>query len=436
MKRTIFNLGVIAILTVMLFILTGCGNNEEKINVNVEKNDTNLDIVNEVGNLILEYDDANNFSNGIACVKKDGKWGYVDKVGNIIIDFKYDEAGDFSEEGLAPVKNENFKWGYIDKTGNTVIDFQYIGADKFYEGIAQVQKDYQEYLYIDVNGNAINDSTYKEGTNCSDNLIGVAKDEKHWGYIDKSGNIVIDFKYLEVSCFENGLAWVNDNGTPQIIDKSGNVKLNGTDDYYIKNNFSEELAGVQSKLSDRKFGFIDINGDVVIDCEYDYYDDFSEGLSAVKLNSNGKYGFIDKEGNLVIDYKYDSVSHFSEGLSAVKINGKAGYINKKGKIIIGNLSGTSNSNTEKEETTYNLSGTFKGIHTQDSMFSQIDITGTSITWGTAGEELKGTFTTEENKLKATWNDGTSTTLTIVNENQIKGKEPFSDTGEIVIFNKQ
>lgn len=386
----------------------------------------------------IQYDDANNFYNGIASVKKDGKWGYIDKTGKLIIDYKYDEVGDFSEEGLAPVKNESSKWGYIDKSGKTIIDFQYMEADKFYDGIAQIKKDYQEYIYIDINGKAINDSTYKEGLICSDGLIGVSNDEKHWGYIDKNGNTVIEFKYLEVSNFNDGLAFVNDNGTPLIIDKIGNIKLNGTDDYYIKSNFTEGLAGIQSKISNGKFGFINESGRVVVECEYDYYDEFSEGLSAVRVDSNGKYGFIDGKGNNVIEYKYDSVSHFSEGLVSVKINGKVGYINKEGKVIIGNLSATNNldENNKKEDSAYNLNGTFMGKHTQDSMFSQIEITGNNITWGAPGEELNGTFSIEENELKATWNDGTNTTLTIVNNNQIKGKEPFSDTGEIVIFNKQ
>ena len=472
MKSKILILAIVILVGVTsLFLIK---NNKETTIDNLEKEIDTSDMITEVGDLTLEidsgmpfkngiacvkkdgkygyidktgkiivdiqYDDANNFYNGIACVKKDGKWGYIDKTGNIIIDFKYDEAGDFSEEGLAPVKNENFKWGYIDTNGKTVIDFQYAEADEFNEGIAQVKNDYQEYLYIDTNGNSINDSTYKEGSICSDGLIGVAKDEKHWGYIDKSGNTVIDYKYLEVSSFKDGVALVNDNGNSIIIDKSGNTKLTGTNEYYIKSNYSQGLAGIQSKMTNGKFGFINENGKIVIECEYDYYNDFSEGLSAVRVGSKGKYGFIDKNGNNVIDYKYDSVSYFSEGLVAVKINGKAGYINKEGKVIIGNLSATNLENTEesnKNETiTYNLSGTFKGKHTQDSMFSQIDITGTSITWGTAGEELKGTFTIEENKLKAIWNDGTSTILTIVNDSQIKGKEPFSDTGEIVVFNKQ
>ena len=49
---------------------------------------------------------------------------------------QYEAAGLF-DDGLAPVK-QNGKWGYIDKTGKTVIPFQYDIAGLFNEGFALV----------------------------------------------------------------------------------------------------------------------------------------------------------------------------------------------------------------------------------------------------------------------------------------------------------
>jgi outer membrane murein-binding lipoprotein Lpp len=108
---------------------------------------------------------------------------------------------------------------------------------------------------------------------------------------------------------------------------------------------------------------------------------------------------------------------------------------------------TSNANTTQienvtettnniESSSYNLDGDFMGIHKQDSLTSDISIQGNNITWISAGVELTGTFVIEDNNLKATWNDGKSSTLTIVSNEQLKGSEPFSSSGEIVIFNKK
>jgi hypothetical protein len=57
----------------------------------------------------FEYDDAKPFSDGLAAVKKDGKWGYIDTGGRVDIPFEYTNVTSFSE-GLAAVKKGG-KWG-------------------------------------------------------------------------------------------------------------------------------------------------------------------------------------------------------------------------------------------------------------------------------------------------------------------------------------
>ena len=52
------------------------------------------------------------------------------------------------------------------------------------------------------------------------------------------------------------------------------------------------------------------------------------------VDNNKKYGFIDRTGKLVIPLQYDSVGVFSEGLAAVKSNGKVGFVDKTGKVVI------------------------------------------------------------------------------------------------------
>ena len=73
-------------------------------------------------------------------VKKGDKWGFVDKKGKVIIDYKYEDAESFSL-GLAPV-SINGKWGYIDLKGELVITNEFDGAKPFYKsGVASVKSD-------------------------------------------------------------------------------------------------------------------------------------------------------------------------------------------------------------------------------------------------------------------------------------------------------
>jgi KWG Leptospira. len=56
---------------------------------------------------------------------------------------------------------------------------------------------------------------------------------------------------------------------------------------------------------------------------------FSEGLAAVS-DASGRWGYIDKAGEIVIDYKFNSADEFSDGLTVVRIGGKTAFIDKTG----------------------------------------------------------------------------------------------------------
>ncbi len=85
----------------------------------------------------------------ISAVMKGGKWGFIDKFGNIISQCIYDDV-DYFSEGLCAVKKGG-KWGYIDKNGKVVIDFQYEYAKRFSYGLAKVSNEYPYYDFNYIN---------------------------------------------------------------------------------------------------------------------------------------------------------------------------------------------------------------------------------------------------------------------------------------------
>lgn len=52
--------------------------------------------------------------------------------------------------------------------------------------------------------------------------------------------------------------------------------------------------------------------------KFDYRGDFGEGLARVEIDR--KLGFINKQGELVIPCEYHEVGDFSEGFAKVKVN--------------------------------------------------------------------------------------------------------------------
>ncbi|MBH2003816.1 MAG: WG repeat-containing protein [Sphingobacteriia bacterium] len=69
----------------------------------------------------LQYEDAYSFQDGLAKVKKNGKWGYIDTSGKTVIDLVYDKAGLFYN-GFATVER-NGKAAVIDQKGNILIQY-------------------------------------------------------------------------------------------------------------------------------------------------------------------------------------------------------------------------------------------------------------------------------------------------------------------------
>ncbi len=101
----------------------------------------------------LEYDAIGIFHEGLASVKKNGKYGFIDKTGKEVIPFEYDYVCDF-HEGLAGAR-KNGKYGFIDKTGKVVIPFEYNSVSAFHDGFVLVINDEESY-YIDKNNQKLN----------------------------------------------------------------------------------------------------------------------------------------------------------------------------------------------------------------------------------------------------------------------------------------
>ena len=91
--------------------------------------------------------------------------------------------------------------------------------------------------------------------------------------------------------------------------------------------FSEDVAVVKENLGfgNMKWGVIDKSGDYVIVPQYAFLKNFTEGVAAVQVETNGKWGFIDKKGKIVIEAQYSGAGSFHNGLAPVMENDKWGF---------------------------------------------------------------------------------------------------------------
>ena len=85
------------------------------------------------------FEEARNFANGMAAVRKDGKWGFINRKGAVIVAPQYAAVADFSQS-LAAVKNDSGKWGYINTSGTVKVPFEYDEAGAFLLDYAVVKQ--------------------------------------------------------------------------------------------------------------------------------------------------------------------------------------------------------------------------------------------------------------------------------------------------------
>ncbi len=268
-------------------------------------------------------------------VKQDGKYGFINEKGEVVISIKYDEAIKFNEgvaavlshvgenweiiningnvigktehkinsifsEGLAEISNEdpkNPKCGYVNTQGEVVIPYSnYNMVGYFNEGFASVREINQMHAgnFINTKGEKISSVTYDLVMDFSEGMAEVKRDDK-FGFIDANGDLVIPTTYDYVTMFSHGLASVKREG--------------------------------------EKTGYINKKGEIIIDCIYNKTSPFSEGLAIVVRD--GVYIAIDTEGNEVLVFsEYTSVDSFSEGLARVEKGGKIGFVNKNGELVV------------------------------------------------------------------------------------------------------
>ena len=226
---------------------------------------------------LFEIIDHSEFSEGLAAVIKDDKWGFIDVNGTFVIPPKFINVFKDTKfnEGLVPIETQTTysyecgsnpvrtqigyrdKYGFMDRTGKFEIEPKFDGAEPFSEGLAAVR------IY---DGSIVK-----------------------WGYVDRTGSFVIPPKFVEptsgVGAFSEGLASVNipdpqsTNGKTGYIDRTGN--------FVIPPQFTQGAGIFHGGLA-----YVT----TVLMGASDPQIKLSDGSS---MHSKIKYGFIDRQGKFV-----------------------------------------------------------------------------------------------------------------------------------------
>lgn len=160
-----------------------------------------------------DFNYAGNFHAGYAivgignCEEEDScMYGIIDKRGEFVVPPVYDIIEDATEGFYMAAKDG--KYGFINARGETAITFKYSDALPFSQGVAAVAID-ESWFFIDNEGKQLFINRFNDVSSFSDSLAAVTQDGDNWGYIDMAGNFIIQPVYELAEDFQGGFAIVS-----------------------------------------------------------------------------------------------------------------------------------------------------------------------------------------------------------------------------------
>lgn len=267
------------------------------------------------------------FKNGLAPVKKDGKFGFINKYGEIVTAFAFDDVWyqAFNKEVPGFIVYKHYpakpfvgertekKKGYIDTSGKLInsVEYDYIErVDRYLHLVRFYEKEHSCDIYDIETGKV------------------VATDIR-----SRKGDYDISISYFWKNANSDGIHTING----YYYNKDGEKII----DHKFKETFgfSENVAVVLD--SDDRWKIIDCNG-FTLTCfptgmrpdDKNYGKEFKDGLIIVEDSKTYKKGYMDKTGNVVIAPRFSHAHPFHNNLAAVYENNCYEYIDKTGMVVI------------------------------------------------------------------------------------------------------
>ena len=284
--------------------------------------------------IACQFDNAGHFSAGIAPVKKGGKWFFIHKDGSIAINDSFDEVITLFNKGkLIAVKNG--KYGMIDTMGNVVLPFEFNYLGEFHYGLAPAQIG-EHFGYINPQGKMrfkSRDKTlpFSEG-------VGAINDSLCTYFIDTMGNTLFRLRGTQqYRPFSEGLVQLLDDDNVIYVNRYGKTVLQlikCEQAYNFDHGFA--IAG-KTRRNSSGLGMINKRGQWIIPPIYSSLSNFTkEGIAEAKLN--GRIGYINKRNQVVIPFTYEQAGAITDDKDPwipVMKNGQWQYVDKHGKKVLG-----------------------------------------------------------------------------------------------------
>ncbi len=298
---------------------------------------------------------------GALKIKQNDKYGIVGDDGSVVVEPKYEDITILGEDNKSGyiIKQDNL-YGIIDYSSKEILEPKYDEISKVHSTDLYYVTEGGTKKLVNTEKNDVLTTGFDEITqilDSSENSVIFKKDEKY-GIMNIDGTVALEPKYDDLKEAKVGSFIAKKDNKYGIIDtqdqtllefKYENIVYQKDADLYIADNQNFESEIIDNTYKTQLSGMLlDFNNDegyikMIINDERKYYTFKFEEKQDTEILKNqnlylrkkdGKYGFVDKEGNVVVDYIYDDVTEQnSYGYAGIKKDGKWGSINSKGEVI-------------------------------------------------------------------------------------------------------
>ena len=256
----------------------------------------------------VEYEKFENvdLSKGLFALIKGDKMAFADAFnGKILTDFIFDSYYDYNEsEGLICTRIDD-KFGTINLKGEIVHQFKFSDSLDFKDGLAWAYDDADGKFIVDSQGHSLFPASDFDTVGWR-GFFEVANEDREVALVSKEGKLLTPFQYVSIQDFSEGFAVALTKDYKFVyLDESGRVALKLDDNIKDADNFKNGLAIVRNQ--NKKYGFINKRGELVIDFLYDDAEIFDSNGYAV-IGENERYGLIDALGNIIIKPLFKSLN--------------------------------------------------------------------------------------------------------------------------------
>jgi hypothetical protein len=300
--------------------------------------------VDRRGNMAIPaiYKDTKGFCHGVACVLLDGRVRVINTQGETVTetDYTYISASDYegthwpdSTAGFTVLWDAhpdkalvNPNKSFVNHWERRVVALpECYGVSDFGEGFAGIYDDDDIYGFINMDGEIVIPIQFDSVCYFDGGYAEVCKDGK-WGLIDTSGRVVIPLEYERI-IHQGGTVAFEQNELLGFMDLSGNILTPPCYDRVYIHSANEIMV-----TKDGAMGIVTADGKELIPIKYHL--DIPGDNNLWKAGIDGKYGFIDTTGKVAVPFIYDNVDCFHYGRAEAELNGKAGMIDESGKAVI------------------------------------------------------------------------------------------------------